>query len=286
MPKLIEGFETTDSKLEKPFRILIGGSSGSGKTTFLQELVNRNHFSSPFEKIVYFYPEYLEEAPVEFDQIVDYKPGLADLDYFSSLPKNSLIIYDDMMNECGSSKEIMQLFSVIARKRNLSIIFIVQNMYDQTKQFRNIKLNATGFVLFKFHSATDVVKRTLRDVGMQKFIPNRLLETIYKQRYAYIFIDMHPNRHSEFGCIRGSIFDDYFTIYHKMEYVAIPKSEFLKHFTIQEAKEGSVKAIKDEIEIRKASKRKRKRKSTKRRERKVSESTTTATSSSQDYISD
>ena len=126
-----------------------------------------------------------------------------------------LIIYDDMMNECGNSKEIMQLFSVVARKRNLSIIFIVQNMFDQTKQFRNIKLNATGFVLFKFHSAGDVLKRTLRDVGVQKSLPNRLLETAYKQRYSYIFIDMHPNRHSEFDRISGNIFDEYFSIYNK-----------------------------------------------------------------------
>ena len=277
MPKFIEGFEVCDSKLEKPFRILIGGSSGSGKTTFLKELVNRNHFSSPFEKIVYFYPEYLYESPVEFEQIVDYKPGLADLEYFSSLPQNSLIIYDDMMNECGNSKEIMQLFSVVARKRNLSIIFIVQNMFDQTKQFRNIKLNATGFVLFKFHSATDVLKRTLRDVGVQNTLPSRLLETAYKQRYSYIFIDMHPNRHSEFDRISGNIFDEYFSIYNKMEYVAIPKSEFLKHFTIQEAKEGSIRAIKDEIEIRKTSKRKPKR----RKRRKYSSETTSGSTTEQ-----
>lgn len=277
MPKFIEGFEVCDSKLEKPFRILIGGSSGSGKTTFLKELVNRNHFSSPFEKIVYFYPEYLYESPVEFEQIVDYKPGLADLEYFSSLPQNSLIIYDDMMNECGNSKEIMQLFSVVARKRNLSIIFIVQNMFDQTKQFRNIKLNATGFVLFKFHSAGDVLKRTLRDVGVQKTLPSRLLETAYKQRYSYIFIDMHPNRHSEFDRISGNIFDEYFSIYNKMEYVAIPKSEFLKHFTIQEAKEGSIRAIKDEIEIRKTSKRKPKR----RKRRKYSSEITSGSTTEQ-----
>ena len=281
MPKYVEGFEVCDAKLEKPFRIIVGGSSGSGKTTFLKKLVDRNHFSSPFDKIVYLYPDYLMESPVEFDQIVHYKPGLADLEYFTSLPQNTLIIYDDMMNECGNSKEIMQLFSVVARKRNLSIIFIVQNMFDQTKQFRNIKLNATGFVLFKFHTAIDVLKRSLRDVGVQKLLPNRLLETIYKQRYSYIFIDMHPNRHSEFGSVLSNIFDKNFSIYHKMEYVAIPKSEFLKHFTIQEAKEGSIRAIKDEIEVRKTSKRKRKRKSAKRRKysSEISSGSTTATES-------
>jgi len=146
---LIRAQEIPDSKLEKPFRLIVGGGSGSGKTEFVKKLVNENHFSSPFEKIVYCYPEYLCDVPAEFDQIVEYQPGVCDLEYFSTLPKNSLIILDDMMSECGNSDQIMKLFSVVARKRNLSVIFIVQNIYDKGKQFRNIRLNATGFVLFK-----------------------------------------------------------------------------------------------------------------------------------------
>ena len=35
-----------------------------------------------------------------------------------------------------------------------------------------------------------------------------------------------------------------------MEYIAIPKSEFLKHFKIVEAQNGTVRALKDALEIR------------------------------------
>ena len=65
MPKFIEAREICDSRLEKPFRLIIGGGSGSGKTSFLKQLVDLNHFSSPFDKIVYFYPEYLPEADLQ-----------------------------------------------------------------------------------------------------------------------------------------------------------------------------------------------------------------------------
>ena len=258
MPKYVEGREICDSRLEKPFRLIIGGASGSGKTYLLQKIVDSSHFSSPFDKIVYFYPEYLPEPPIEFDQIVDYRTGIADLEYFSSLPKNTLIIYDDLMNECGNSTDIMKLFSVIARKRELSIIFIVQNFFDQTKQFRNIKLNATGFILFKFHAAMDVLRRQLRDLGVHNLITKTSLENTYRKKFNYIFIDIHPNRHSEFGCIKSNILGKYFTVFHKMEYIAIPKADFLKYFSILESKEGTVKAIKNEIEIRQTGKRKRK----------------------------
>ena len=270
------GREIVDSKIEKPFRMIVGGGSGTGKTSFTQDLVNKNHFSSPFDKIIYCYPDYLLETPVEFDQIVDYRPGLGDLEFFSSLPKNTLIIYDDLMNECGNSKDIMKLFSVIARKRQLSIIFLVQNLFDRTQQFRNIRLNATHLVMFKFHAAQDVQFRLLRDLGMQDLISKQSLTRVFTEPYSYIMLDIHPNRQSSFGCVTSNILSENFIIFHKMEYIAIPKSEFLKHFTIQEAKEGSVRAIQDEIEIRERSRKKRKNKKSKakKRRRKNSESTT------------
>ena len=257
---LITAHEIPDCKLEKPFRLIVGGGSGSGKTEFVKELVNKNHFSSPFEKIIYCYPDYLTDVPIEFDQIVDCQPGLCDLKYFSSLPKNSLIILDDMMNECGNSDQIMKLFSVVARKRNLSLIFIVQNVYDKSKQFRNIRLNATGFILFKFYAATDVTRRILRDISCDDIISKEQINQIYTKNFAYIMINIHPERHSEFITIRTNIFDDNFIVINKMEYVAIPKSDFIKYFKILEAKKGTIKAIKNEVTIRKRSHPKKSRK--------------------------
>ena len=271
---LITAHETCDSKLEKPFRLIVGGGSGSGKTEFVKKLVDNAHFSTPFDKIVYCYPDYLDDVPADFDQIVEYQSGLLDLQYFSSIPKNSLIILDDMMTECGQSDTIMKLFSVVARKRNLSIIFIVQNVYDRSKQFRNIRMNATGFALFKFYAATDVTKRILRDLSCNNLITGKQLDKIYEKNFAYILIDIHPQRHSEFVTIRSNIFEKNYTIVHNMEYVAIPKTEFVKHFKILEAKKGTIKAVKNEIEIRKI----RSSKKSRKRSRTPYESTTTENS--------
>jgi len=273
---LITAHEIPDSKLEKPFRLIVGGGSGTGKTEFVKRLVNESYFSSPFDKIIYCYPDYLCDVPAEFDQIVEYQPGLCDISYFTTLPKNTLIILDDMMSECGNSNDIMKLFSVIARKRNLSIIFIVQNIYDKTKQFRNIRLNATGLVLFKFFAAADVTQRILRDLSCSQMISKRQLEKIYAENFAYIFVDIHPARQSEFATIRSNIFDRLYTLFNKMEYIAIPKSEFIKHFKILEAKKGTIKAIKNEITVRKSAKSKKRK-----REPTPPESTTTTTSNTE-----
>ena len=238
--RVICGRAVVDSKLEKPFRLIIGGGSGCGKTTILKEIVDKSHFSSPFDKIIYCYPDYLEEIPIEFDQIVEYYAGICDAKYFASLPKNTLLLFDDMMTECGKSDEIMKLFSVIARKKNISIIFLVQNIYDNSKQFRNIRINATGFILFKFFAANDVNNRILRDIGANQLVTKSLLDKVYSKNFGYIFVNVHPSRHSEFETIRTNIFEVYFTILNKMEYIAIPKAEFIKHFKILEAKKRFV----------------------------------------------
>ena len=259
----LTGKEIADCKLQKPFRLMISGGSGTGKSTLLQKLINESHFSSPFDKIIYCYPEYLDEPPMNFDQIVENRPGIPDLMYFSSLPRNSLIIYDDLMNECGKSDDIMKLFSVIARKRNLSIIFIVQNIYDSNRHFRNLRLNATGFIMFNFYADKDVNKRLLRDLNVQSRVPKHLLDQIYSEPFSYIYVDIHPERRSNFDIVRGNIFEKNFSIYNKMEYIAIPKSDFIKYFRVVEVKEDTVRGVKNEITL---SKNKRKTKRKRRRE--------------------
>jgi hypothetical protein len=271
--KVIACEEVVDTKLEKPFRIIIAGASGCGKTELTRQLLDSYHFASPFDKIVYIYPDYLDDIPVEFEPIVEYQQGIQDIEYFSRLPKNSLLVFDDMMTECGKSLEIMKLFSVVARKKNISIIFLVQNVYDSSRQFRNIRLNATGFFLFNFYAANDVNLRLLRDLGLKNVVSKKMISKIYSEKYKYIYIDIHPNKHSQFDRVRGNIFEKNFSIYNQMEYIAIPKADFIKYFKIIEAKKGSIKAIKNEIEVRKKSKHTiRKKKRSRRSSKSESES--------------
>ena len=67
MPRVIEGLVVGDKKIEKPFRLIAAGGSGSGKSCFVQKLIEENHFSSPFDEICYIYPDYLDECPMDFN---------------------------------------------------------------------------------------------------------------------------------------------------------------------------------------------------------------------------
>ena len=251
MPRIIEAFNAGTNVLQTPFRLIVAGPSGAGKTELVKQIVDNEFYSSSIDNIVYCYPGYLDEVPTEFETTVNYHPGLPKKEYLSGLPKGTLLIFDDMMVECCDNEDVGILFTVIARKRNISVILMSQNIYQQGKIFRTLRLNATHLALFKFRAANDVNLRMIRDLGLTNHISRELLEKATSERYTYIMIDVHPNRQYDFGCIRGNIFLKNFPVYYTMEYVAIPKSEFIKYFKIIEAKKGKIKAIKNEIEIKK-----------------------------------
>ena len=104
----------------------------------------------------------------------------------------------------------------------------------------------------------------IRDFDLKNRISRRLLDNIYDKSFSYIYVDLHPKRHSRFESVKSNIFDKYFSIFNKMEYIAIPKSEFIKHFKIIEAQDGTVRALKDAIEIREEEKGRKRRRSAKK----------------------
>ena len=251
MPKVIDGFSVDSPKLQKPFRLLVGGGSGSGKSCFVQRLVEEKHYENDFDNIIYVYPEYLEECPMEFrtDVNVQTLAGLPNKTTLATTESNTLIILDDVMMESAKSDDIVRLFTVIARKKNISLILIAQNIYQTGKHFRTIRLNSTGIVMFKFYAGVDVNYRILRDLGLQDRVTRRLLDNIYSTRYQYIYLDLHPNRQFDISTARGNIFEYYPRYYNEMEYVAIPKADFVKYFKIISTSKGKVKSIKNETKI-------------------------------------
>ena len=259
MSVVIKAYEIENIKFLKPFRIIISGGSGCGKTIFVKDLINDTEFYSSFKRIVYNYPDYLDDPYVEFNNAVEFIPGLINQEFTSSLEPNSLIIIDDLAREVSKSVDLLNLFTVEARKRNISILLITQSLYIDTDIFRQIKLNCTGFVLFKFRAGIEKNMKLLRDVGMSHLMSNKLFHNVYKPRYKYIFIDLHPESQSDFCSIRGNIFSEYPEVYNKMKYIAIKESDFYKYFKVIDNKSGEITAVRNGTKNKKASKTKKRK---------------------------
>lgn len=85
-------------KLQTPFKMLLSGSSGSGKTTFVEDLIKFKKIKNKVSQIIYHYPEALVTPPVDWhnkfhDIPVIYEEGIPnDQEYWSNIPKNSLVV--------------------------------------------------------------------------------------------------------------------------------------------------------------------------------------------------
>ena len=70
-------------------------------------------------------------------------------DSYFEVNKRNLIVFDDQMIDASKDKRIVNLFTRGSHHRNLSVIYIVQNLFHQGKGSRSISLNSHYLVLFK-----------------------------------------------------------------------------------------------------------------------------------------
>ena len=122
--------------------------TGSGKTVWVQSLLTQAYRmilkpSSRKDSVVLLtvaahYMEKLVTIPTALEQ-----------DAYFSVNKRNLIVFDDQMTDAGKDQRIVNLFTKGSHHRNLSVIYIVQNVFHQGKGSRSISLNSHYLVLFK-----------------------------------------------------------------------------------------------------------------------------------------
>ena len=62
--------------------------------------------------------------------------------------KRNLIIFDDLMTEAKCDQRIADLFTKGSHHKNISIVYLTQNVFPQGKACRDIALNTLYLVLF------------------------------------------------------------------------------------------------------------------------------------------
>ena len=142
--------------MQHPFTCMVAGCTQSGKTIWVKKLLEnaKTTISPPLERIIWCYgqwqPLYLEMIKtipgIELNEGI---PKNIDKEGFLDVSQRNLIVLDDLMNQSGKDKHIANLFTKGGHHRNFPVIYIVQNIFHQSKQTRNISLNAHYIVLFK-----------------------------------------------------------------------------------------------------------------------------------------
>lgn len=143
-----------DVRLQHPFSCVVSGPSNCGKTYFVKSLIENASkiISHKIENIVYIYscwqPIYDELLKIcQINFINGIPESLCD-DTLLPTNKNNLIVIDDLMNQASQNTEVQNLFTKYCHHRNLSCIYLVQNLFVQGKASRTISLNTNYLVLF------------------------------------------------------------------------------------------------------------------------------------------
>ena len=125
---------------------------------------------------------------------------------FTQDKKHRLIVLDDLITEVSSSQTIQDNFCQFCHRRNCSVIYITQNLFNQGKCSRTIALNTHYIILLK----------TLRNRSQIAYLSRQLfphsshlLEEAYdhcmQQPYSYLVIDLSPHSLDEYR-VRTHIF--------------------------------------------------------------------------------
>ena len=63
-------------------------------------------------------------------------------------PEKNLLIMDNLKNDASNNLEVCNVFTKCVHHRNLSCLYLVQNLFIQGKASRTICLNTNYLVLF------------------------------------------------------------------------------------------------------------------------------------------
>ena len=175
---------------DHPYRILIIGDSGSGKTNALLNLINNQpnidkiylYAKDPYEAKYQFLINKIESIRLkDFNDpkpFIDYSNDVQDvyknIDECNSCKKYKiLIVFDgmivDMINNKKLNSIVTELF-IRGRKLNISLVFITQSYFKVPK---HVRLNSTHFFIMKIPNKRElqqIALNHLSDIDFKDFI--------------------------------------------------------------------------------------------------------------------
>ena len=212
-----------------PFATIVAGPTSCGKTVFVKKFLKHRNLMVDvvFDRILFYYAEWQdgyksEEFLGEPDNRlkIEFREGLPkNEDYSNDLEAKKLIIIDDLMRE-SSNNVVVDLFTKGSHHKNISIIFITQNIFHRGAHSRDISLNASYIVLFKNPRDKAQIQHLARQIYPEDpgFVKQAYLDAT-NQGHGYLLIDCKQSTPDEFR-FRTNIFPD-----DEYNYIYIPKYE-------------------------------------------------------------
>ena len=173
---------------DHPYRILIVGGSGSGKTNVLLNLINNQpdidkvylYAKVPYEKKYQYLINKREKVGLNHfndpKAFMEYSNDMQDVyknieDYDPIKKRKILIVFDDMIAYMINNNKLNPVVTeLFIRGRKLSIVFIAQSYFKVPK---DVRLNSTHFFIMKIPNKRELQQTALNhssDIDFKDFM--------------------------------------------------------------------------------------------------------------------
>jgi DNA helicase HerA-like ATPase len=184
-----------------PFRMVVVAPSGSGKTNFIMNLLQK--FSSgkgTFNTITVITRNkdeplynYLEEKTKKQVKILEGVQNIPKLDSFNKDDQH-IVIFDDLVLEKDQTK--MNEFYIRGRKRGISMVYLSQSFFKIPKVIRT---NCNYFVILKLSGKRDLnLIMSEFELGITKKDLLRMYEFATKEKFSVLLIDVEAPKEERF----------------------------------------------------------------------------------------
>jgi ABC-type polar amino acid transport system ATPase subunit len=143
-----------DVRLQNDAVFQIVGPSGSGKTLFVTTLLNTPGIFKCIPGKIYWLQGSSDGESGNTNKMLNHLKNIQILNGFEDgwidLPKRGdVLVVDDLFEEANKEKCFNSLFTKIARHRQITVIFITQNLFHEGGKHRTRNLNVQYLVIFK-----------------------------------------------------------------------------------------------------------------------------------------
>jgi len=194
-----------DIRFQTPFNCLVSGVSGSGKTTFVKNLLTLKDklFTEEPARVFLFY-KIMQDIYLEMEtsglvhELINVGDEMPTLDEITNMVHKykdqggSCMIFDDTMSDL--SPMFQDIFCNLSHHENSSIIFLTQNLFFQNPVFRTMSLNSHYLVLMK-----NVRDNQQISILAKQYSPNNIgyiIQAYAKattRPFSFLLLDFKPN---------------------------------------------------------------------------------------------
>jgi hypothetical protein len=171
------------------FTCILAGPTQSGKSTWTKKFIKElsSLVTPEVEEVIYCLPSG-QPFVKNYPSYVRFHVGVPDMEKFADCKKR-LLILDDLMS--STKQGVSEIFIRQSHHYNISVIFIVQNLFSRNQGHRDVSLNAHYIVLFKNPREKNQCSYLARQVCPEnpRFIQEAFSDATNKE-YGYLVFDL------------------------------------------------------------------------------------------------